>query len=411
MKGQLHKLSALGVSKIVKPGDYGDGGGLYLQVTLGKREGVMKSWIFRYVRGKKDTKLGLGSLNTISLSDAREKAMEFRQLLHDGIDPKVHREQQKIQEQLEKSNRKTFRHCAEMYIDDNKAAWKNAKHAAQWASSLENYAHRVIGDVVVAEISTPMILEILRPIWTEKVETANRLRGRIETILSWAKVQGYRTGDNPAEWKGHLDQILPARTKIKKTVHHAAMPYKEIPAYFKTLHGIEGSGAFALEFAILNASRAGEILNATWMEIDFEEKLWIIPASRMKAAREHRIPLTDEAIELLHKLPGYTLDKELRDECYLFPSSSNRKALSNMAMTAVLRRTGKGEFTQHGFRSAFRDWAAEVVHYPREVIEHALAHKLADEVEAAYQRGDLLDKRRQLMKDWSAYCCLLLKNN
>ncbi|MGL4667050.1 MAG: tyrosine-type recombinase/integrase, partial [Saezia sp.] len=324
---------------------------------------------------------------------------------------KVHREQQKIQEQLEKSNRKTFRQCAQQYIEDNKAAWKNAKHAAQWASSLENYAHGVIGDVVVAEISTPMILEILRPIWIEKVETANRLRGRIETILSWAKVQGFRTGDNPAEWKGHLDQILPARTKIKKTVHHASMPYKEIPAYFKTLHEVEGNGAFALEFAILNASRAGEILNATWKEIDFEEKLWIIPANRMKAAREHRIPLTDEAIELLHTLPGYTLDKELRDDYYLFPSSSNRKALSNMAMTAVLRRTGKGEFTQHGFRSAFRDWAAEVVHYPREVIEHALAHKLADEVEAAYQRGDLLDKRRQLMKDWSIYCYSLLKNN
>lgn len=404
MKHQLHKLTALAVSKMTKPGLHNDGGGLYLQIKINGSGHVRRSWIFRYKFQKKADMMGLGPLHTISLSAAREQAALCRKLLFDGINPRVHRDQKRAEDQLEQANQKTFKECATQYIEDNKAGWKNAKHTKQWSATLETYAYGIIGDMVVAQITTHMIVDILLPIWIEKASTANRLRGRIETVLDWAKVMGYRSGDNPAIWKGHLDKILPARSKVKKVVHHPAMPYKEIPEFFTQTKIRDGVSIRALEFAILNASRASEILAATWQEINFEEKLWIIPAHRMKSAREHRIPLTEEAIKLLQSLPGYKIQEDIRKDMYIFPSKQKGKSLSNMSMTTVLRRMNKGEYTQHGFRSSFRDWAAEVVHYPREVIEHALAHKLADEVEAAYQRGDLLEKRRQLMADWANYC-------
>jgi len=397
----INKLSTISVQKLNTPGLYSDGGGLWLQVKSARA----KSWIFRFDLDQRRRHMGLGSAITLSLAQAREKARECRVLLLEGIDPLEHRKQTELDVQLAKSRRKTFMECCDEYITSHEKGWKNDKHARQWRTSLDTYAAPVIGHIAVADIDTNHMLEILLPIWADKTETANRIRGRIESILDWAKVKKFRTGDNPAQWKGNLEIMLPARQKVKKTVHHPAMPYKEIPEFFKQLRERDGLSARALEFAILNASRAGEIFGATWQEMNFDDRLWIIPAQRMKSAREHRIPLTDEAIQLLQGLPGYSLPEIQRENSYLFPSTQKGKPLSNMAMTTVLRRMNKGDVTQHGFRSSFRDWAAEVVHYPREVIEHALAHKLADEVEAAYQRGDLLDKRRELMNDWTGFCC------
>lgn len=396
----MEKLTAISVKKINLSGDYSDGGGLWLRV----RASGAKSWVFRFKFEKREHKMGLGSIHTISLAEAREAARHCRKLLREHVNPLTQRQQTFLQEKMEKENRKTFAECAVQYIDDNRAGWKNAKHAKQWTTTLETYAYPYIGNTFVADITTKMIVDVLRPIWVEKPETANRLRGRIKTVLDWAKVQGLRIADNPAIWQGHLDKILPARNKVKKVVHHPAMPYSDIPAFMQTLRTRDGISNRALEFAILHANRSGEVRLATWKEIDIERKLWVIPAERMKSGREHRIPLTDHAIALLQTFPAFALSEEHRKDMFIFPSTKKDKPLSDMALTTVLRRMNKGEFTQHGFRSTFRDWAAEIVHYQREVIEHALAHKLADKVEAAYQRGDLLEKRRALMADWAYYC-------
>lgn len=305
-----------------------------------------------------------------------------------------------------------FKQAAEKYIEANEAGWKNPKHAAQWTSTLEKYAYPIIGNLQVAHIETPHVVSVLEPIWNTKTETASRLRGRIESVLDWAKVRGYRNGENPARWKGHLDHILPARAKVQKVKHHPALDYHDMSAFMMALKTIDGMGARALEFAILTATRSGEVRGATWNEIDLDEEVWIIPSERMKAEREHRIPLSPAALTLLNDLPRI-LGTDL-----IFPSSKNT-ALSDMTLTATIRRMdevsiregGRGwkdksnnVVTAHGFRSTFRDWAGETTAHPREVIEHALAHQLKDKAEAAYQRGDLLLKRRMLMTDWAKYC-------
>ena len=306
----------------------------------------------------------------------------------------------------------TFKQAAEKYIAANESGWKSSKHAAQWVATLETYAHPKIGKLPVSTIETAHVVSIIEPIWANRTETASRLRGRIESILDWATVRGYRKGENPARWRGHLDKMLPARNKVQKVTHHPALDYRQIASFVSALRTVEGMGARALEFAILTAARSGEVRGAIWQEIDRDARTWIVPAERMKAAREHVIPLSDAALTLLDNLPRLP-------ECELiFPNSAN-DPLSDMTLTAVIRRMDKNDrasggggctdrngkvITAHGFRSTFRDWAGETTAFPREVIEHALAHRIADKAEAAYQRGTLLDKRRRLMGEWAKAC-------
>ena len=294
----------------------------------------------------------------------------------------------------------TFKECAEQYIEANKPSWSNPKHAAQWSATLKTYAFPVIGDQPVSKISnsagTDLVMKVLEPIWYEKTETASRVRGRIETILDWAKVRGYRDGENPARWRGHLDKLLPPKGKITPVKHHAAMPYADVPAFMQRLRAEQGTAARALEFAILTAARTSEVLGAKRSEIDRKARMWIVPPERMKARREHRVPLSDAALAIVYKTP---------DGKFLFPGAKHGKPLSNMAMTMLLDRMGiRNQATAHGFRSAFRDWGSEATDYPNELLEMAIAHTVGDKVEAAYRRGDLLQKRHRLMADWAAYC-------
>lgn len=295
------------------------------------------------------------------------------------------------------------------YIDTNKAAWRNDKHVQQWRNTLETYAAPRFGDKVLAEIDTTYVLAAVQPIWLTKPETASRLRGRIETVLNWGAAQGMREGENPARWKGHLEMILPAKSKVRKVKHHAALDFEELPLFMANLKAQSGVGVQALQFAILTAARSGEVLGADWSEIDLDGKVWTVPASRMKAGRAHRVPLTDTAIQILEQQRQTWFDFEARrfkktvmtGGGAIFCGQLAGKSLSNMAMLAVLRRMGRGGLTSRGFRSTFREWAAEKTNYPGELVEMALAHTIANKVEAAYRRGDLFDKRRGLMDDWA----------
>lgn len=394
MGSGIHKLSALKVQKLNQPGYYGDGAGLWLQVT--KSGG--RSWVFRFRFCSKNREMGLGPLHTVSLAQARDKALLCRQILLDGKDPIEERKYQQLQTYSASAQKKTFIECAQSYIAAHQSGWKNPKHAKQWTSTLQTYAFPVIGDLPVELVDTSLLLQVLEPIWHTKTETATRIRNRIELVLDWAAAHNYRSGENPARWKGHMDKLLPARSKLQKVEHFSALDYRDAPQFMKQLQKREGISARAVEFTILTVARSGEVRGALWHEINFEERLWIIPAQRMKMNKEHRVPLSVQTLELLNQLP------RLANCDLIFPGAKLGKSLSDMSLTAVLKRMGYGHITMHGFRSTFRDWAGEVTHYPREVIEHALAHKLADEVEAAYQRGDLLDKRRALMMDWSSYC-------
>lgn len=401
MAGGINKLSAVAVQKAKEPGYYGDGGGLWLQIS--KLGG--KSWVFRFTMHGKAREMGLGPVHTVTLAEARMKALECRKIVAEGRDPIEERKAKEARAKLEAAKTKTFEECANAYIEANRAGWKNEKHVQQWQNTLATYAFPKIGQLPVAAIDTGLILNVLQQetgedkaqLWHAKTETASRLRGRLESILDWAAFRGYREGENPARWKGHLEHELPARSKVQKIEHHAALPYAELGAFMVELRKREGLSARALEFAILCASRSGEVRGATWAEIDLPGRIWTVPAERMKAGKEHRVPLSDEAVKLLEALP------RIVGNDYVFPAPRGGQ-LSDMALTAVLRRMDRGGLTQHGFRSTFRDWAGETTAYPREVCEHALAHKLADGVEAAYQRGDLLAKRARLMADWARYC-------
>ncbi len=388
----IEKLTPLGVSRTKRPGYFGDGAGLWLQVSpVGT-----KSWIFRFTLRGKQREMGLGPLHTVSLSEARAKAKSCRQQLLDGHDPLDVRQAARQAAALEQVRAMTFDQCAAAYIKAHRSGWRNAKHAAQWESTISTYASPVFGELPVAAVDTALVMKALNPIWTEKTETASRLRGRIESILGWATTSGYRQGDNPARWRGHLQNLLAAPEKVRKIEHHPALPWQQIGAFMADLRVREGIAARALEFAILCASRSGEVRGMRWHEV--EGKVWTIPAERMKAGREHRVPLSVAAADLLKQMP------RLGD--YVFPGTKAGSLLSDMSLTAVLRRMGREGITVHGFRSTFRDWCAESVanSFPREVCEHALAHQLPDKVEAAYRRGDLIEKRSMLMQAWSDYC-------
>ncbi|MBU7587939.1 MAG: integrase arm-type DNA-binding domain-containing protein [Sphingopyxis terrae] len=394
MAKKAKELSALAVQRLKEPGRYAVGGvdGLHLRIV-----GDSRAWVLRIKIGNRRCDIGLGPYPEVSLADARDAARDHRKKVRDGIDPLQERQQARAALRVERAKSKTFKDCAEAYVEAHKAGWKNDKHVKQWSATLETYAYPKLGALPVAAIDTGLIQDVLRPIWGVKTETASRLRGRIESVLDWAKVNGYREGENPARWRGHLDKLLPARNKVQKVEHHAALPYAEVGAFMADLRKRDGISARALEFSVLCASRSGEVRNATWAEFDLVGNVWTVPGDRMKAGKEHRIPLSDAAVALLKALPRAT------GSDYVFPAPRGG-ALSDMALTAVLKRMARGDLTQHGFRSTFRDWAGETTAYPREVIEHALAHQLKDKAEAAYQRGDLLTKRARLMSDWTKYC-------
>jgi len=389
-----NRLSAVQVRNLSQPGLYHDGGGLYLQVSAGGTQ----SWIYKYMLDGRAREMGLGPTSLISLGDARTRAIEAGKLRLDGVDPIEARKAKRDAVRLEAAKSVTFDACAAAYIDAHKAGWHNAKHQDQWRNTLKTYSSPVFGDLPVQAVDVGLVMKVLEPIWHDKAETASRLRGRIEAVLDWATVRGYRSGENPARWRGHLDKLLPARGKVRKVEHHAALPYRDVPAFITGLRGQEGIAARALEFLILTAARTGEVIGARWDEFDLDDRLWTIPAARMKAGKEHRVPLSAAAAAIIGKL------KKLRVGEFVFPGQKLRQPLSNMAMLKVLERMGRGDLTAHGFRSTFRDWVAEQTNVAHEVAEMALAHTVSDKVEAAYRRGDLFEKRRELMEDWARYC-------
>jgi integrase len=342
--------------------------------------------------------MGLGSAELVSLADAREKALAARKLLLNGVDPIEEKKAARASAALEAAKGMTFESCAEAYIEAHKAEWRNAKHANQWGSTLKAYVYPIFGDLPVSRIDVGLVMKALEPIWTAKTETANRLRGRIEAVLDWATVRGYRQGDNPARWRGHLDSLLPRRAKVQKVEHHAALPYAEVGAFMEALRQQEGLSALALEFLILTATRTSETIGATWSEFDLDAATWTIPAKRIKAGKEHRVPLSPAALAIVKRMC------ELRSGEFVFPGGKRGRPLSNMALLKLLERMGRDDLTAHGFRSTFRDWAAERTNFPREVAEMALAHAVGDKVEAAYRRGDLFQKRRHLMEAWAKHC-------
>ena len=378
-----------------KEGVHAVGGtpGLYLHVAGGGR-----SWILRYSFAGRRRDLGLGSLVDLTVAEAREEARKQRKLILQGIDPIAAKHEQLAARKADATRRMTFRQCATGYLDSHGDGWKNGKHRQQWQNTLDTYAGPVIGNLDVTKVDTPHVLRILEPIWKTKTETATRLRGRIESVLSWATVRGYRHGLNPARWKGHLDQLLPKPSKVSRVEHFAALPYAEVGSFMETLRQHEGIGAAALEFTILTAARSGEVRGAIWDEIDRKAKVWKIPGSRMKAGQDHVVPLSDAALAVIEKMDDCRLGN------HVFPGAKHNKPLSDMSLTAVLRRMGRRDLTVHGFRSTFRDWAAEQTNFSRDVAEMSLAHTIGDKVEAAYRRGDLFEKRRRLMSAWARYC-------
>jgi integrase len=334
--------------------------------------------------------MGLGAFPITSLSEARDDRDDYRKQLRKGIDPLAEKEKENTQTQLEKAKSITFDECAKAYIKSNRADWKNEKHAEQWEATIKTYCSPVFGKLPVQDVDTALVMKALEPIWTEKPETASRLRGRIERVLAWATVSGYRTGDNPARWTGHLKELLPALKKKARVKHHAALPYSQVGAFIQSLRTQEGVAAKCLEVTILTAARTGEVIGAKREEFDLEQGLWIIPKERMKAGVEHRVPLSPRVVEIVR-------DQDAKLGELVFP-------LSNMAMLKLLERMGRDDLTVHGFRSTFRDWTAEQTNYPREVCEMALAHTITNAAEAAYRRGDQLGKRARLMEEWARYC-------
>jgi integrase len=394
MARAIARLKDVTVRKASKPGMLADGGGLYLRI--GPTGG--KSWVFRYRRAGRLHDVGLGPLHTVGLADARQKALEHRQARLNGIDPLERRRAGRAAAVLDAARAISFAACAQQYIDSHKAGWRNARHAAQWPATLDAYVYPVFGSLPVQAIDVGLVLSAIEPIWTMKPETASRVRGRIESVLDWATARGYRVGENPARWRGHLENLLPKKSKVRRVEHYAALPYAEIAEFMVGLRQQEGVAARALEFAILTAARSGEVIGARWSEINVTERLWIVPGERMKSGREHRVPLSDAALTVIESMVAY------RQGDFVFPGAKAGRPSSHSAMLTLLHRSGGEELTVHGFRSAFRDWCAEATNFPSEVAEMALAHIVGDKVEAAYRRGDLFDKRRQLAAAWARYC-------
>jgi integrase len=386
-----NRLTAIGAKNQKRPGRYGDGGNLYLVV----RNDGTKSWVFRWrdrVTGKLRDK-GLGPYWDVSLEEARQQATTCRRLVREGVDPIDAARQQRSSVKLERARRLTFGECCEKYMDAHRDGWRNAKHAGQWQSTLDTYA-AILKPLPVAEIDTALVIKALEPIWATKTETATRVRQRIEAVLNWATARAFRSGENPARWRGHLDKLLAKPTKLKAVEHRAALPYTEAKPFMAELRQQKGLGALALELQILTACRPGEVAQAQWAEFDLDAATWTIPGSRMKAGKEHRVPLSPPAVALLRKLP--------RVNGFVFPGTKKTQAITTAAMLKALRTLRPG-FDAHGFRSTFRDWAADQTTYPRDVAEAALAHAVQG-VEAVYRRTDLLNKRAHLMADWATYC-------
>jgi integrase len=401
----VNRLSQAAVNNAPK-GMHADGGGLYLHVSAPSRAELerdhdakgAKSWIFRYMRDGRAREMGLGSVHTIGLKAARERAGDRRRELLDGIDPLQVRQTKRHHAALEAAKEITFAECAKRYIAAHQTGWKSPKSLDAWQGTLRDYANPVFGNLPVQAVDTALVVKAIEPIWAEKSETATRVRGRIESILDYATAREWRQGENPARWRGHLDKLLPKKAKVRAVEHHPALPFAETPGFMESLRQENASAAGALEFAILTAARTGEVTGARWNEIDRNAKLWTIPGARMKGAREHRVPLSDAALAILDRLA------EDRQGEFIFAGGRAGCPLSNMAMLVLLRRMKRDDLTVHGLRSTFRDWAAERTSFQNEVIEMALAHAIGDKVEAAYRRGDLFDKRRRLMDAWAAYC-------
>jgi len=404
----IHKLTDRQIRAAKKP--LGDGGGLWVYPR-----GSARTWIFRYSRAGKQVEMGLGGYPDVALAEARERAAEARKLRKDGIDPLEHRRQQEAAAEAKaqtEASKPTFTQAAARYIRSKRHEWSNAKHARQWVATLKTYARPVVGSKPVDQISTEDVLTILKPVWTSKTETAKRVQGRVENVLDFAAAMKWRDASNPCRWRGHLDKLLPAPTKVKKarnggtTRHQPAMDYNDMPTFMVELRELTSISANALEFSILTACRTSEVLGAQWSEIDAEAAVWTIPASRMKARREHRVPLSDVAMAVLERLP------RVEGNPHCFPGARHGKPLSNMALLQVMRGMGygvggdRGAAVVHGFRSSFRDWAGEVATFPPNVAEAALAHVIGDKTEAAYARGDLFQKRRKLMQEWADWCGL-----
>jgi integrase len=389
------------------PGVYCDGGGLYLQVKPMKDGQLSRTWTFRYKVGPTKTReMGLGPVRDVSLKEAREKAAELRKKRLAGIDPLAEKETAKAVPPVPlPAKLTTFEEAADAYLDTHKSTWCNPVHARQWRDTIQ-YANKIIGTMPVRDVDTAAVLSVLRPVWSEKPETASRLRGRLEAVLNAAKTVGLRTGENPAAWRGHLENVLPRlsiaketkRKKAGRDEHHPALPYAEVPSFMAELRAIEGSVARALEFAVLTAGRPGEVVGARWDEIldGTGGPVWVVPGSRMKAGKEHRVPLSDAAAAIIKAQAA------VRRSDYVFPGRP-RKPVTVTALLKTLRKMGHSKITTHGMRSAFRDWASETTHHANHVVEMALAHAIPSAVEASYRRGDLLQKRRELMADWGAF--------
>ena len=404
-------LTALKVKALAMPGTYGDGGGLYLQVRSPKN----RSWLFRFKLHRKAHLMGLGALADVTLAEAREAATAARKLVKQGVNP-IDRRKAERAELAARAGLNTFAEVAEAYIAAHEDSWRNPKHRQQWRNTLDTYAAPILGSVPVAVVDVGHVMRVLTPIWKEKTETASRLRGRIESVLGFATARGWRTGDNPARWRGHIANLLPAPAKVSKVQNQPALPWKQIDTFAASLAHEEGMAARALRFAILTAARTNEVIGARWGEIDSAAAVWTVPANRMKAGREHRVPLSPAALAVL--AAAATLRPDHASDAFIFPGGKPASALSNMALLMLLRRmnphTDKAParwrdaksgdpISVHGFRSTFRDWAAEATSHPREIAEAALAHAVGG-VEGVYQRGDLLEKRRVLMADWATFC-------
>jgi integrase len=392
MTRTLNRLTALKVEKAKIKGLYADGGGLYLRVA----DGGSKGWVFRYAANGRLRDHGLGALHTVSLAEAREAALQCRKLRHQGVDPIEHRRASLAAVKASEAKASTFAECAVAYMAAHEKKWKNGKSLEQWQQSLRDYVYPAIGNLPVALIDTPQVMKALEPIWNAKAETASRVRGRIEAILDYAKVRGYRTGENSARWKGHLDHLLPARSEVQRVEHFEALPYAEIGALVAKLRQRDDVGARPLEFMILTAARRSEVRESTWGEIDLATRTWTVPANRMKTGKEHRVPLSPRAIAILEAVP------EDRRNGLLFPGRNG--AMGANVVARLFQTLVGSKATLHGLRSSFRDWAAEQTSFPREVIEMALAHVVASKVEAAYFRTDLFEKRARLMDAWGEFC-------
>lgn len=394
MARTLGRLTALQVTRKAKAGMYADGGGLYLQV----KHSDAKSWIFRFAADGRQREMGLGSLSAVTLADARGLAAACRAQRAAGIDPIAARDATRSANALESAKATTFKEAATRYIASHEAGWKNPKHRQQWKSTLETYAYPIIGPLSVQAIDAELVLKVIEPIWTTKPETAGRVRGRIECILDWAKVRKLRDGDNPARWRGHLEHMLPLQSKVRKVVHHPAMPYAALPAFLESLRPLPGIGPRALEWTILTASRTENTIGATWPEIDTANKVWVIAGEKMKNGKEHRVPLTERMLAILAEM------KEAKVSEFVFPGWKKETGLSNGTMLQLMEKTGHGHYTVHGFRSTFNDWASEQTTHPNHVVEMALAHAIGDKVQEAYRRGNLFEHRVKLMAAWDTYC-------